>query len=285
MLPMPVALAQAETAPTTPLLAASAPRSHATSEEADGIRFHRMRRLDAKLSTEYDAARIQRESCRYESSIAVVPPPQRVALTFDDGPEPGQTEHILAVLRRHAVPATFFMIGEKAQRHPELVAAVHAEGVHHIGNHSWSHPNFHAISAEQQRKELQDTDLALRAAMGMKLFRYPYGNSTCETNRLLKSEGYATVGWHVDSCDWAFERTGTVDTREAMECSVLPQYHSHYVEHVVSAVRAHNGGVILMHEIHPNTVRQLEDIISRLEAEGFKFGALDEEVFAPSLWR
>ena len=116
-----------------------------------------------------------------------------------------------------------------------------------------------------------------------KLFRYPYGNSTCETNRLLKTEGYSIVGWHVDSCDWAFDRTGKVNAREALECGVLPQYTDNFVEHVVSAVRAHNGGIVLLHEIHSNTVHQLDSVIERLKAEGFVFGALDEEAFASSL--
>lgn len=266
-------------------LPANAPHLHSASNDADKIRFHRMRRLDAKLSTDNTAAMVQRETCRYESSIAIVPPHRRVALTFDDGPEPGQTEHILAVLRKHAVPATFFMIGEKARRHPELVTAVNAEGLHLIGNHSWNHPNFHTLPAEEQGKEVLDADLALARFMRMKLFRYPYGNSTCETNHLLKSQGYLTVGWHVDSCDWAFDRSGMVDAREAMECNVLPQYQNHYVEHVLSAVRAHNGGIILMHEIHPNTVHRLEDIIVRLKAEGFEFGSLNEDAFAASLAR
>ena len=280
-----VACAQTQAVQSDSVSKLSEGPGHTATEDADKIRFHRMQRLDSKLLIERGPASAPTETCRYESAIAVVPPHRRVALTFDDGPEPGQTEHILAVLHKHGVSASFFMVGEKVQRHPELVAAVHAAGSHLIGNHSWTHPNFHTISVEQQRKEVVDTDFVLNGLTTMKLFRYPYGNSTCDTNRMLKDEGYASVGWHVDSCDWAFDRTGTVNAREAMECNVLPQYHKNYVEHVLSAVRAHNGGIILMHEIHPNTVRQLEDIISQLKASGFEFGSLSEEAFASSLQR
>lgn len=281
----PVAVAQVETGVTKPAVVPAPGHGHTAAEDADKIRFHRLRRLAARLAADEEAVKVQRETCRYESSIAVSPPHRRVALTFDDGPEPGLTEYILSVLHKHGVPATFFMIGDKAKRHPELVASVRAEALHHIGNHSWSHPNFHAISVEQQQQEVLDADRELRGDKAINLFRYPYGNSSCETNQLLKAQGYATVGWHVDSCDWAFDRTGTVDAREAMECGVLPQHHSQYVEHILSAVRAHNGGIVLMHEIHAHTIHQLDEVIVRLKAEGFEFGSLDEAAFAASLVR
>lgn len=95
--------------------------------------------------------------------------------------------------------------------------------------------------------------------------------------------GYGIVGWHIDSCDWAYDHAGTVDAKEAMICGVLPQYRQDYASHVVSAVRAHHGGIVLMHEIHPNTVRQLEKIILAILAEGYAFTSIDDPGFAPSL--
>ena len=277
----PVVFAHAAEEP----LPAAAPALHAPVDQGAGehraaIRANRLQHLSDRINGDPQASR---EHCRYESEITTPPPPQRVALTFDDGPEPGQTEHILEVLERHQVPATFFMIGEKAKRHPDLVAAVQRSGHHLIGNHSWHHPNFHTIAVDVQAREVRDTEATLGAALNPKLFRYPYGNSSCETNTLLKTEGYQTAGWHVDSCDWAFDANGSVDSKEALECGVLPAYRKDYVGHVLSALRAHRGGIVLMYEIHPNTLKSLEAIIEALIAAGYTFGALNDEGFAASL--
>lgn len=275
--------ASAQAVPVAPVATSTLPTNstpHSLVEHQEKIREHRMRRLADKLKVEPN---VLKENCRYESDISTPPPHKRVALTFDDGPEPGLTESILATLSRYGISATFFMIGEKVERYPHLAAAVAADGHHLVANHSWSHPNFHSISPAVQAQELLKGEQALGSMMRDKLFRYPYGNSSCETNTLLKERGYKVVGWHVDSCDWAFDRNGSVDIKEAMECGVLPQYRSNYVAHVLSAVRAHHGGVVLMHEIHPNTVRELEAVIQGILAEGYVFGMIDEAAFSDSL--
>ena len=244
------------------------------------IRLHHFNRLDARLKT--DSAELKSQ-CRYESDIATPPPAHHIALTFDDGPEPVQTEYILEVLQQYGVPATFFMIGSQAQKHPELVRKVMAAGVHQVANHSWDHPNFHSIAPEQQSIEVAHTEDVLGSDMRKKFFRYPYGNSTCETNALLHARGYEIVGWHVDSCDWAFDKDGKVDFKEATSCGVLPQYRADFTGHVLSALRAHNGGVLLMHEIHPNTLKKLAEIVRTALAEGYVFDTVDSPAFQASL--
>lgn len=266
----------------TPDAAQSAPpraTAHTRQEESSLIREHHLRRLDARLMI---SAHALSQSCRYESEVSTRPPEKTVALTFDDGPDPEHTDFILDVLKRYQIPATFFLIGQKAQQHPELVAKITA--AHHlIGNHSWDHPNFHEIPVPEQADEVERTELLLKGESTSRLFRYPYGNSTCQTNDLVRQHGYRIVGWHVDSCDWAFDRTGSVDSREAMSCGVLPQNTSDFVEHVVATVRAHNGGIVLLHEIHPNTLKRLEDIVVRLKREGYTFSSIDAEPWQPSL--
>lgn len=169
------------------------------------------------------------------------------------------------------------------RRYPDLIRKVKAEGHHLIGNHSWDHPNFHAITPEEQIAEVVRTEEQLGEDMPKKLFRYPYGNSSCETNAYLKEHGYKIVGWHIDSCDWAFEKDGKVDPKEAASCGVLAQYQSDFIGHVLSALRAHNGGILLMHEIHPNTLHQLEPIIKAALADGFVFDNLDAVDFQSSM--
>jgi peptidoglycan/xylan/chitin deacetylase (PgdA/CDA1 family) len=265
-----------------PAQSPGAAAEHPHAQEIADIRRHHLSRLNEKLNTPPQQLA---DNCRFESDIATRPPGRRVALTFDDGPEPGQTEHILAVLEKYNITAAFFMIGEKMQRHPDLVERVRAAHHQVIGNHSWNHPNFHEISAADQAAEvLREEPLLAPAPAGeQKLFRYPFGNASCETNALVRSRGYKIVGWHIDSCDWAFEKTGAVDFQEATSCGVLPQFHTDYVGHVVSAVRARNGGIILMHEIHPNTVGRLEEIIVQIQSDGFAFGSVLDADFQPSL--
>ncbi|MFZ6773591.1 polysaccharide deacetylase family protein [Undibacterium sp. SXout7W] len=245
-------------------------------EETHKIKQHKLLKLKERLSSDEETLK---QHCRYESEIASPPPSKEIALTFDDGPDPVQTEFILSILRKYKVPASFFMIGEKVQAHAELVKLVQDSGYALIGNHSWSHPNFHDITTQEQATEIEKSTSLLSPLNPQKLFRYPYGNSTCETNLQLKQLDQKIVGWHIDSCDWAFDHKGSVDMKEALSCGVLPQNRKNYVEHVVSSVKAHNGGVILMHEIHANTLKSLEEIIQRLIEDGYVFKRLDDQNF------
>ena len=241
---------------------------------------------EARIIQKYDLllAPPAQRSCKYASDIATPPPAMRVALTFDDGPDAEGTPWLLDVLRKYQVRATFFMIGQSAAAHPELVRKVVDEGHLLVGNHSWSHPNFHTLGVQEQADEVARNEALLGEFLTPKLFRYPFGNSTCETNDLLRARGYRIVGWHVDSCDWAFNKTGTVTDRDAKICEVVPRNQSDFVGHVVDSLKARKGGILLMHEIQPNTLHQLEVILDRLAREGFTFGTLDEEGFQRNLW-
>lgn len=270
---VPVPLAAAPAAST-----ASAPHAH---NHVEAIRHTHLVRLQEHLEKPEEELH---RTCRFESDIATLPPEGVVALTFDDGPEPGHTEAILAVLARHKVPATFFLIAEKAKSHPELVEQARALPGAVIGNHSWSHPNFHDIPVEEQAREVGSADTLLRADLGATpLFRYPYGNSSCESNERVHALGYRIVGWHVDSCDWAFDGPKGLTASEALSCGVLPAYRHDFLGHVVANVRAHRGGVVLMHETHDISVANLDALIVKLEAEGYRFSTPAAQEFGASL--
>lgn len=247
---------------------------HSINEETTSIKKHRLKKLIEHMNSDQE---ILKRQCRFESEISISPTRKKIYLTFDDGPEPGQTEHILEVLNKYHVPATFFMIGEKAELHPTLVKLVRQSPLASIGNHSWSHPNFHDIREEKQALEIEKSSTLFSNITDQLLFRYPYGNSSCESNQLLKSRNYKIIGWHIDSCDWAFDHKGSVDLKEALSCGVLPKNRNNFFQHVISSVQVHNGGIILMHEIHPNTLSQLEKLVQKLLDDGFSFGALGEE--------
>lgn len=224
-----------------------------------------------------------REACKYISYISTPPPPMKVALTFDDGPSPSGTPHTLDVLKKYGIAGTFFMLGANASRFPDVAERVSHEESLLIGNHSWNHPNFHTLSFEAQQEQILRSRNVLERYQSQKYFRFPYGNSTCDSIRFLHERTHAIVGWHVDSCDWAFNRTGTVSVGDAKICGVKSENRSNFVRHVVDSLKGRRGGILLMHETQPNTIAQLETIIDELRKEGFTFTRLDDPEFKSSM--
>lgn len=128
----------------------------------------------------------------------------KIALTFDDGPHPVYTPIILDILKEYGVHATFFMIGENAQRYPELVARIQREG-HEIGNHTYCHANLKKESPQKIRSEILETEntLLLIGDQRPKLLRPPgglYDQQVCETAQALD---YDIILWNIDTLDWA----------------------------------------------------------------------------------
>jgi peptidoglycan-N-acetylglucosamine deacetylase len=122
------------------------------------------------------------------------------ALTFDDGPHPEYTPRLLDILQRYEVRATFFMVGEAAQRHPELVQQV-AQAGHAVGNHSWDHPFFPSLPSDERQKQIRSCEQAL-VPYGQKLFRPPYGAENLASHLDALSLYYQVVNWSLDAEDW-----------------------------------------------------------------------------------
>jgi peptidoglycan/xylan/chitin deacetylase (PgdA/CDA1 family) len=125
------------------------------------------------------------------------------ALTFDDGPDPAYTPRLLDILARHGAKATFFMLGERASRHPELVARVAREG-HEIGNHSWDHPSLASLSREEFDRQIDLARIALRPH-GARLMRPPHGYQTLKSFLSARRHGYEVVCWNIDCTDWQID--------------------------------------------------------------------------------
>lgn len=130
--------------------------------------------------------------------------PGELALTFDDGPNPGWTPKLLDLLAAHEVRATFFMMGSHAQAEPELVRRIAAAG-HVVGNHSWSHPNLARSAAARVREELKRTQQTLEQLVGARVrwFRPPFGARRPVVFRIAREMGMEPVLWNAMTTDWS----------------------------------------------------------------------------------
>jgi peptidoglycan/xylan/chitin deacetylase (PgdA/CDA1 family) len=119
-----------------------------------------------------------------------------VALTFDDGPSVPFTGQVLDVLRKNHVHATFFLCGANAERYPELVRRIRAEG-HEIGNHTYSHPWMYLISRERIADEIDRTQNVLERITGRRprLFRPPFGVRWFSMWPVLRERNLTMVLW------------------------------------------------------------------------------------------
>ena len=144
----------------------------------------------------------------YGSTFAVATDERLMALTFDDGPDPEHTPRLLELLARHGAKATFFMVGARAARHPELVARVAAEG-HEIGNHGWDHPSLPGLPSAAVAGQLERTRAVL-APHGQALMRPPYGHQDLRTHRIARRLGYRPVFWSITGEDWRGHDAATI---------------------------------------------------------------------------
>lgn len=181
-----------------------------------------------------------------------------VAITFDDGPEPGVTEQVLDVLKAYHVKATFFLIGNKAELYPHLVKRIINEG-HVIGNHTYSHSIFNTISSVKKMSiELERTNQILYQITGLKIkmFRPPFG----VTNPLIGASTrgrFLSIGWSIRSMDTIISRT-----REKV-CSRI-------------VGKLQNGAVILLHDRCKDAHVLLEMLLQQLNNRKFTTTTVDE---------
>ncbi|MBQ6431513.1 MAG: polysaccharide deacetylase family protein [Oscillospiraceae bacterium] len=185
-----------------------------------------------------------------------------IYLTFDAGYENGCTAQILDVLKQHGVRAAFFLVGNYMEKNPELVRRMAEEG-HIVGNHTYHHWDMSKIGDMATfREELQSLEKLYTQITGQtmqKFYRPPQGIYSEENLRMAQELGYRTVFWSLAYVDWLNDKQPT--SEEAFS-KLIP--------------RIHNGAIVLLHSTSKTNAAILDDLLTRWETLGYRFGTLDE---------
>jgi peptidoglycan/xylan/chitin deacetylase (PgdA/CDA1 family) len=197
----------------------------------------------------------------------------KIALTFDDGPDPRTTPLILDTLREHHLKATFFVVGRQVEENPGLLRRIVAEG-HTIGNHTYDHADLSALNPSQMRLELRSTQEAVDDALGyhhpMVLMRPPYGepyfvgsDALPVYQSVVREQKLFPILWTIDSQDY-----------------LLGGHPESIVRNVIGQDEGVPGQerdeVILLHDIHPQHAQALPEIIDHYEMSNRRFVSVSE---------
>ncbi|WP_082063197.1 polysaccharide deacetylase family protein [Paenibacillus sp. IHBB 10380] len=184
---------------------------------------------------------------------------KKIYLTFDDGPDPLYTPQILDILRENGVKATFFLIGEKVLKYPELVKLIYSEG-HAIGNHTYTHPFLVLCDESKIKEEIEMTEAAIRSVIGdgTSLFRPPYGLVNEKVVHYISELEYQIIMWskELEIFDWS-----------------LPG-----VDNMINLVleKWERGSILLFHDgggDRTETVECIEKLIPLLHSKGCTFSS------------
>ena len=179
---------------------------------------------------------------------------KRIALTFDDGPDPKVTLQILETLKKYDAKATFFMLGSRVEYYPEIAKKVQEAG-HELGNHTWNHPDLTKAGVEKVLGEINKTSSIIEKVTSQKatVFRPPYG----AVNKTVRSQtNLPVILWDVDTLDW----------KNRDPDKLLAQVKG----------LTKDGSIVLMHDIHQSTADGLDAVLAYLQSEGYTFVKVSE---------
>lgn len=182
---------------------------------------------------------------------------RKIALSFDDGPDPDITPQVLELLKKKHIKAGFFLVGEKVEQDPGLLEKIISDG-HVVGNHSYSHKNnFGFRSKNKVLKELQKTDALIFRSSGkrLKLFRPPFGVTNPNIAGAARILEYAVVGWSIRSLD------------------TMGKSREKTIKRVNRRLKP--GSLILFHDTHADIIPILEAVIIYAFENGYEFASPD----------
>jgi peptidoglycan/xylan/chitin deacetylase (PgdA/CDA1 family) len=180
---------------------------------------------------------------------------KEVVLTFDDGPWPGNTPHVLKALADQCTKAIFFMIGKHAGWHPEITKQVAAAG-QTIGTHTWSHKDLSKMSEEDAKAEIEKGIAAVSISLGNKpvgpFVRFPALRHPPELLKYVGTRNLGVFSTDFDSFDFKMRKPEQV------------------VKSVMTRLAKHGKGIILMHDFQHPTAEAVPEILKQLKAGGYK---------------
>ncbi|WP_275400504.1 polysaccharide deacetylase family protein [Enterococcus faecium] len=196
-----------------------------------------------------------------ESTKAVQDPTVKsVAISFDDGPGATTTPQLLQILKEKSVHATFFVLGENTAQHPEIVKQT-AEAGHEIGNHTYDHQDLATLSAQSITEEVTKTDNEIKKATGKTpaFVRPPYGSITSVGASVIQRP---IIEWSVDSEDWKTRNPDLI------------------LQKIQATV--YDGAIILFHDIYPETIRAVPQVIDYLQEQGYRITTVGDLLGHPT---
>jgi len=179
-----------------------------------------------------------------------------IALTFDDGPAT-HTIRILEALERHNGRATFFVLGNLIESNRAILERTVAGG-HEVSGHSWNHRNFTQLSADEIRSQILDTHRIIESVAGESrpMFRPPFGSYNAHVQEVAGNLGFTMINWSIDPRDWEHRDANTTYT------NMMNQ--------------AHDGGIVVLHDIHASTADAMERAIPSLVEAGYQLVTVSE---------
>lgn len=187
---------------------------------------------------------------------------KKIYLTFDVGYEAGYTNSILDTLKKHNTKAAFFVVGNFFDSDPNTIKRMDDEG-HIVANHTLTHPNMSKMSTfEDFKAQIIPNEEKFKNITGKEMKKYyrpPQGIYNIKNLEDAKNLGYTTVFWSVAYVDW--EQNNQPSHEKAMSTLLK---------------RVHDGAIILLHSTSKTNMEILDELLTKLECEGYIFCSLDE---------
>ncbi len=254
--------------------------SEGLRDEQGRAGFRRMEAALEEMATQIRADLDALESGRAPQQLAIEPnsgakgnitgsgfPDGVWSITYDDGPRPKTSSEVLANLRADGVKATFFMLTVEVLTHKPTAVLIRDAGMD-IASHSWTHAQLTKVDAARLDKEIPQAVARLESELGIKtkLFRLPYGagTGTASIRQKIAATGLVHVFWNVDTLDWQDKNPDSILQRSLKQMKALRR----------------DAGIVLFHDIHPQSVKASKMLVARMKADGKKLctvqGAVDQ---------
>lgn len=179
-----------------------------------------------------------------------------IAFTFDDGPSNQSTNKLLDNLDKYNARVTFFVLGSRVSKYQDSLKRAYLMG-NQIGSHTYSHSNLYRLKIEEVKEEMTKTNLAIKNITGedVTLLRPPYGNIDTDMKKITD---LYTILWDIDPKDWKYKDKEKI------------------ADNIVS--NAHDGGIVLLHDIYLTSIDGALLAMERLEKEGYAFVTIEEMI-------